>query len=136
MKILWNGSEWDYDPGLIDVRTGVIIKQHTGLGLISWSKAVDDGDPAAVQALLWAVQRQNGVQVDPSTLNFSIYDFMAAFNAAALVDMEVRVEAELRRLAVDPPEGVEDQDGVTPEPTPTSTTSETATSEPSATSST
>lgn len=79
MIIEWEGREYDYDPARIDVGDGMVVKQHTGCGMRSFEKGVDDGDPACLQALLWIIKKQNGEKIaNPRMLNFSLHDFYAA----------------------------------------------------------
>lgn len=99
--IEWEGATYSYDPQQIDVQTAVAIKLHTGMGLRSWSKAVDDWDPVAVQALLWAVKKQNGETCHMASLNFSIADFMAVF-IPAMSKVTAEVIAQMTDSGEDP----------------------------------
>ena len=94
MKIKWDGRVYEYDPAQIDVNTGIKIREHTGMGIRSWERAIDDADPVALQALLWVIKEQNGERTPIRTLNFSVVDFHAAIMEAALEELAGRSLAE------------------------------------------
>lgn len=82
--IKFEGGEYQYETIEITVKQAKVIKAHTGLGLVSWSAAIDDElDADSVQALFWVVRDQNGVTEPPiDSLNFAIPKFIAAYRAA------------------------------------------------------
>jgi hypothetical protein len=80
--IEWDGKTYSYEVHKITVAAAIAIKLHTGLGLKSWAKAVDDWDPQAVQALLFAMKQQNGEPVVIADLEFDLTGFMTAFEKA------------------------------------------------------
>jgi hypothetical protein len=83
MLIRYEGADYTYDPRLLDVATAVIIKNLSDWGLKTWSAKVDDWDPLAVQLLLWAVKRQNNINVEPlADTSWYIPVFMEAWDAA------------------------------------------------------
>lgn len=136
MIIQWDGQEYQFEHADIRIKQAVVIKQHTGFPFRAWVRESEEGDPQALQALLWVIKQQNGERVDIASLDFSVTDFLAAFDEGALTAIRQEVEAEMRRMKADPPDVAEEEDGSTPGQTPTSATSETATSEYSDSSST
>lgn len=88
MEFDFQGRHYLYDPARMDVRTAMAIKLHTGFGLLSWQNAVMDMDPAAVQALLFAVKAQNGEPCDIATLEFPILEFIEVFSQARLAEVQ------------------------------------------------
>jgi hypothetical protein len=60
MDIEWQGERYSYEPEAIDYATAVAIKKHTGWGLRTWGRECEDVNADAMNALWFAVQRQNG----------------------------------------------------------------------------
>jgi len=120
MEFEFEGRKWSYDPSVIDVASAIVIKGHTGHGLRSWSVAVDDWDPAAIQALYWVVKHQNGERCEIASLNFSIGDFMEAFTPAMVAWKVAEVTDKLEELGADPQAAAAVDASTTPAPTPTS----------------
>jgi len=94
MIIEFAGKEYQYDPAMIDMTVGMRIKEHTGQGMRSWEKSIDDGDPKALQALYWVVLRQNGENVPLQTLNFSLQEFYSAVAVAAAKELTAQLLAK------------------------------------------
>lgn len=113
MLVKFGDAEYDYEPSRIDVRTAITIREHTGMGMRSWEKAIDDADPLALQGLLWAMKIQAGERVThPRQLNFSPVDFYTAVAAAAAEELTAKIEAEIaagksEEEATDPTETAE-----------------------------
>ena len=105
MQFEFEDKTYTYDPAGLDVRTAMVIKVHTGHGLKSWNEAVQELEPDAVQALFWAVKQQNGEPCEIASLNFSIPDFMAAFETAFLADTKAQLEKTLREEKANPKAG-------------------------------
>lgn len=97
MLIKFAGQEYEYDPAGIDVKTAIAIRDHTGMGIRSWQKAIDDADPLALQALLWVVKDQNGERVPIRTLNFAVVEFFEAVVDAARRELVDRLVALAER---------------------------------------
>ena len=93
MLISFSGQEYEYDPAAIDVPTAIAIRDHTGMGMRSWEKAIDDADPVALQALFWVIKRQNGENVPLKTLNFAINEFYAAIRDASVKELVDKLAA-------------------------------------------
>ena len=98
MIIKFGGVDYEYDEHKIDVQTGIAIRDHTGLGLRSWEKAIDDADPVALQALYWVVLRQNGDNRPIRTLNFSTLEFYEAVCEAARRELAEKTAAKLAEM--------------------------------------
>lgn len=94
MLIHFEGRDYEYDPGLIDVGVAVKVREHTGLGIRSWEKAIDDADPLALQALYWVIKRQAGETVGIKSLNFSVIDFYKAIESAGRKELLDRLVAK------------------------------------------
>ena len=101
ISIAWDDKTYVYDPNRIDVKTAIVIKGHTGWGLKSWADALEDADPLAVQALLWAVKQQNSEPCAIGELNFGVVEFLSAFMAGSLVAVQAAAAAEEAKT-VDP----------------------------------
>jgi hypothetical protein len=82
VQIKWEGKEYAYSPGEVRVKEGIVIKVHTGLGLLSWERACRDLDPQAIQALLWLIKSRNGEPCEVAMLDFDILAFMTAYGEA------------------------------------------------------
>jgi hypothetical protein len=107
--VKWAGKDYSYDPSGVTVAEAVLIKNHTGYGLVSWERACRDADPQAIQALLWLIKRRNGEVCEPASLDFDVIAFLAAYGEA--------VQAENDRKAADEGKADSPGDGSTPEPT-------------------
>jgi hypothetical protein len=107
----------------VDVRTAAIIKAHTGLNILPWFTAIREGDPAACQAFLWALKRQNGENpAEPSSLvDFNVTDLVTAYVKSLLAELSKKDD----KPAADP---TASPSGSTPSSTETSESSETSTS--------
>jgi len=66
------------------------------MDLPSWHKAIGEGDPIALRALLWVMKRQSGEDVPIGSLNFSVYDFHSAVFQGALAAQMQRVGPHVR----------------------------------------
>ena len=88
MKIHFEGKDYNWDDS-VDVRTSAIIKAHTNLNLLPWFTAIREGDPAACQAFLWALRKQNGVATPgPEDLvDFSVTDLVSAYVKGLLAEL-------------------------------------------------
>lgn len=134
MLIQWDGHDYQYDPRAIDVKTAMVIKDRTGWGMRTWEKQIDDGDPLALQLLLWAIKGQNDEPCDPSQLNFSMSDFYGEINRAAVAELSEQIKAEEAKSGKAP--AAKGRRARTAKPTPTSSTTEIETFSDSPTSAT
>jgi len=91
--IKFSGAEYEYDPAKIDVATAMTIRDHTGMGIRSWEKAIDDADPLALQALFWVVLKQNGERRTLKTLDFSVVEFYQAIVEASKQELVDKLTA-------------------------------------------
>lgn len=82
VEIDFEGRTWPLDFPNLRVSEAIVIKTHTGFGVKSWLDAVGDFDPAACQALFWLCKVRNGEPCNIATLDFDLFAFMAAFEAA------------------------------------------------------
>lgn len=97
LQVKWDEQIYEYDPEMIDVFQARKIKEFTGYGMRSWQKAIDDGEPDALVALLWVIKHQAGERPVMAKMNFSISGFYEAITAASLeyITKELeRAEAE------------------------------------------
>lgn len=108
MLIEFGGIDYDYATERINVKTAIVIKEHTGHGLLSWTKGIDDADAADLQGLLYAMKVQNGERPNIKTLDFSILELFTAMRQAYQRDLT-------EKLAAAAAEGIE------PDPTETAT---------------
>lgn len=113
-EINWEGVDYAYNPEEIDMETAIVIKAETTWGLATLSKEVDDIHPLALQALFFAIRRQNGERL--------------AFKDCVL-SYPVKFYNEVRRatiasMAADLEEPGKVEGDLPPTPTPTSTSSE------------
>jgi len=92
-----DGTDYAYDPQLIDVKAAFVIRERAGWGIRTWSQKCDDWDPLALQLLYWLMLRQNGKETDPATIDFSVVEFGEAVTAASLEWIKAEAEAEALR---------------------------------------
>jgi len=83
--IEWEGKSYRYEPDALDIKAAYVIKAHTGLGIMSWMRSAMDGDPASIQALVWAIKSQNGETCVVNDVNVPVMAFLATF-VEALTD--------------------------------------------------
>lgn len=116
----WDGRKYEYMPGKITVRQGIVIHGYTGMGLMSWSRAVNDGHPKAVAALMWVMCDQAGEKCSVAGFEeLSLGEFIAAYNAAMVEWVTARVAEEEAKEG--PKGGPRDAKHRTRKATPTST---------------
>jgi hypothetical protein len=83
LHINWEGVDYVYDPTRLSVLDAKKIKQYAGLTYAGLTKAWAEGDPEALQCVLWFIKKEAGEQVgDISKLNFSVGDFYQAISDA------------------------------------------------------
>jgi len=123
LRITYEDKVYVYDPDKITIKQAFVVKAHTGFGLIEFSKAVNDADPASLQALFWLMKQQAGEPCEVTDLDFKPIVLFSAFMAAAIEEIE-RLEAA---DAVDPTATAEAAP-LTAEPTPISGNSGASTS--------
>lgn len=93
MIIKWDGKDYPFVGGKTDVQEAITIKLYTGHGLVSWGKAIFDGDPQAVQALLWLIKKRNGETCEISSLNFDVMALINAYADAMVADKKPEDDA-------------------------------------------
>lgn len=97
IEIEYGGEKLKYDAEQIPLKVAFVVKAHTGMGLRTWARAVDDIDPIAMQALLWAVFQQNDRRCEIASVDLNPIAFSEAFNKAVirtLEDMAAAAEAK------------------------------------------
>lgn len=105
LRIQWDGKEYLYNPSKVTVQSAIAIRDYTGMGMKTWEKAIDDADPRALQALLFAIKAQNGERAAIQTLDFSVSEFFDEVNRALREAIAERI-ASVRKDAL----GDEDED--------------------------
>lgn len=108
LEIEWDGQEYGYDPEEIDMPTATTIKDHTGWGLKTWSKEVDEMNPIALNALLYAIKRQNGdktVLINTCRVDKPVkfYNVLAAATSAAMGKDLAQKVGKRQEKAANPP---------------------------------
>lgn len=73
------GEHYSLDWPCIDVLEAMAIKQHTGHGVTSFIRSLEDADPHSAQALMWLCKKRMGNKVSMGGLNFDIGEFLLAF---------------------------------------------------------
>lgn len=98
MLIEFGGTDYEYATERIDVKTAIAIKEHTGHGLLSWTKGIDDADPTDLQGLLYAMKVQNGERPNIRVLDFSVMEFFTAVMNAYRAELAAKVLASATEL--------------------------------------
>ena len=112
LTIEWEGKSYTYNPAAVSVKTAIAIKDYTGWGLRSWEKAVNDADPRALQALLFAIKAQNGEPCSIASLvDFNPVDFFEECERAGTAALTAEIE---RQRAVDDADDVDPTETATP----------------------
>lgn len=120
MDVEWDGQTYHYQPGQITVRQGIVIHGYTGMGLMSWNRAVADGHPKAVAALMWLMCDQAGEKCSVSGFeDLALGEFVAAYNTALVEWVTAKVAEEKAKEG--PKGGPRDAKHRTRKATPTST---------------
>lgn len=91
MHIQWQGQSYPFDQGAIKMSQAKVIKQFTGLGLVSWEKSLEEADPDALVALVWVALDQNDIKTDITSLDFTMDDLatLVVVDPAPVTDAEV-----------------------------------------------
>ena len=74
MKILVEGQAYEFDQSRLMLSEAMAIKSYTGLKPPQWQAALTEGDPEALQALVWLLKKRNGEDVRFSDVDFNLAD--------------------------------------------------------------
>lgn len=88
---MWDGKTYEYIAGAISVKEAIAVRLYTGKGYKDWLTGCGQMDPECLQALLWVIKAHNGEPCVMADIDFSIPEFVAAYEKAFVAD---RVEVE------------------------------------------
>lgn len=75
MKIVVEGTPYEYDPNRLSVNEGIEMEKVTGLAWADLQRGLGVMQPVAVKGLVWLLKRRAGESPDWSTLDFEMGAF-------------------------------------------------------------
>jgi hypothetical protein len=94
MKIDFEGRTWSYDESDITVTDAEVIEKETGGNVIDWSKSLAEVNARSYKILYWLMRSQSGDPVPLDQVNFRLYPFVAAINAAIQAEVAAAAAGE------------------------------------------
>lgn len=72
MKVIVDGTKYDYDATRLLISEAMEVKQRTGMNMQAWQQGLADIDPYAVKALVFLLKKRAGERPDWDTLDFDL----------------------------------------------------------------
>jgi len=91
LVIQFEGETYEW-TGKVMVSEMSAIQHHTGKNYVGWLQAIEEGDPASLQSLLWLLKKHKLQPCDLRTLDFDMAAFIGAIGEAYSQRAEVEAE--------------------------------------------